>query len=146
MALTSIITLGGNLTADPELRQGQNGGKSFVRVSVAVNNRTFNRETKEWEDGEPVFWRGVAFGELAEHIAASLSKGNRVIMHGTVKADNWIDKDSGVKRTEKTLQIEDMGPSLQFMNATPTKASAPAPSQGADEWANPGAWSEDMPF
>lgn len=146
MALTTAMTIAGNLTADPELKYGQNG-KPYCRVSVAVNPREFDRDSKEWKDGEAVYWRGTAFGDLAEHIGHSLSKGNRVIIHGTVKADNWVDKDSGTKRTDKSLQIEDIGPSLMFMNATPSKS---APSQGADSgeaWATPGTpVGDDTPF
>lgn len=141
MALTTALTLSGNLTADPELKYGQNG-KPYVRVSVAVNHRERDQQSKEWKDGEPVFWRGTAFGDLAEHIAHSLAKGQRVILHGTVKADNWTDKDSGTKRTEKSIQIEDIGPSLMFMNATPSKS---APSQSADS-AEGSYNGDDTPF
>lgn len=146
MALTSTITIAGNLTADPELAYSGDG-KPYVRVSIAVNNRIFDRQAKEWKDGDPVFWRGTAFGDLAEHIGHSLSKGNRVIAHGSVKADNWVDKDSGVKRTDKTFQIEDIGPSLMYMNATPSKAAPSQSTDSGDAWATPGtAVGDDTPF
>lgn len=145
MALTTAITIAGNLTADPELKYSQDG-KPYARVSVAVNPREFDRQSKEWKDGEAVFWRGTAFGDLAEHIGHSLTKGNRVIVHGTIKADNWVDKDSGTKRSEKSLQIEDIGPSLMFMNAVPSKEVASQSTDSGDGWATPGVVGDDTPF
>lgn len=145
MALTTAITIAGNLTADPELKYSQDG-KPYARVSVAVNPREFDRQSKEWKDGEAVFWRGTAFGDLAEHIGHSLTKGNRVIVHGTIKADNWVDKDSGTKRSEKSLQIEDIGPSLMFMNAVPSKEVVSQSTDSGDGWATPGVVGDDTPF
>lgn len=145
MALTTAITIAGNLTADPELRQTKQG-KPVVNVSIAVNPREYDQANKEWVDGEPVFWRGSAFGDLAEHIAHSLSKGNRVIAHGTVKASTWTDKDSGTKRTEKEFRIEELGLSLAFTNATATREAPKSEAQSQDDWNTPGAFGDDTPF
>jgi single-strand DNA-binding protein len=143
LALTTALTIAGNLTADPELRESQ-GGKAYVRFTVAANPRQFNRETKEWEDGEAVFQRCVAFGTLAEHVGHSLRKGQRVIAQGTMKAESWTDKDSGTKRTEKILQCEDVGLSLVHSNAEATKS---APRQDADSQADTWAANDDdTPF
>lgn len=141
MALTSTLTLAGNLTADPELRESKSGGKPFVHVSIAVNPREFDRDAKEWKDGEPVFWRGTAFGDMAEHIAHSLRKGQRVIVHGTVKTDSWTDKDSGVKRTEKRIQIEEIGLSLLYTNVEAVRS---APKQ--DDFQQDAGYGDDTPF
>lgn len=140
MALTTAITIAGNLTVDPELREAN--GKPWVKIKVAVNPREYDRESKDWKDGEPVFWDATAWNELAEHIAHSLSKGQRVVLHGTIKSRSWTDKDSGTKRTAQSIQIEDIGPSLLFMNATPSKS---APSKDADT-ASSGADDDDTPF
>lgn len=147
MALTTSMTIAGNLTQDPELAYSQ-AGKPFCRVSIAVNPRQFDQATREWKDGEPVFWRGTVFGDIAEHVAHSLTKGNRVIAHGTVKTDSWTDKDSGTKRTAMTMQIEDIGPSLMYMNATPSKSAPSGQAQAAsqDGWAQPAAVGDDTPF
>lgn len=147
MALTTVVTFAGNLTADPELKSDRNG-KALVRVSVAANPRKFNRDTKEWEDGEPVYMRGTAFGELAEHIGHSLRKGTRIIMHGTLKQENWENKETGVKQSAIVMQIEDLGVSLQFTNVTTSKS---APSQRADTGPADGGWTsagvdDDTPF
>lgn len=146
MALTTTITVAGNLTADPELKQDRNN-KPYARVSIAVNPREYDRETKEWKDGEPVFWNGTVFGDLAEHVAHSLSRGQRVIASGTVKTNAWTDRDSGTKKTSTVLQIEDIGPSLLYLNAVPSKSAGRTQQPAApDEWAGSGSVSDDTPF
>ena len=147
MALTTAVTIAGNLANDPELRHTQEG-KAVVNVTVVANPRTFNRSTKEWEDGEAVFQKGTAWGELAEHIAHSLSKGDRVIAYGTLKAESWTDRE-GVKRGDKVLQIDDIGASLQFANARVEKgraASKSADRQDTDNWATPTQSVDETPF
>jgi single-strand DNA-binding protein len=115
LALTTAITIAGNLTYDPELRQTQQG-KSVVNITVAVSPRVYDRQTNEWKDGEPVFYKCSAFDNLAEHIAHSLSKGNRVIVYGTMKPNTWTDKTTNLQRTENVIQIDEIGPSLAWTN------------------------------
>ena len=144
MALTTAITIAGNVTYDPELRQTQ-GGLAVVNLTVAVNPRAFNQQTKEWEDGEPVFYKCSAFRDLAEHIAHSISKGNRVIVHGNMKTNKWTDKDSGVQKEEKILLIEEIGLSLLFTNAQVVR-NAPRQEQSQDAGWGDGFAGEDTPF
>ncbi len=142
MALTTAITIAGNLTYDPELRQTQQG-KSVVNITVAVNPRVFDRQTNEWKDGEPVFYKCSAFDNLAEHIAHSLSKGNRVIVYGTMKPNTWTDKTTNLQRTENVIQIDEIGASLAWTNVQLVQAAprgqgavnSTATPSGGDQWA-----------
>lgn len=142
--LTHALTLGGNLTADPDLREGK--GKPWVVVRFAVNPREYDRDSKEWKDGEPVYWEGTAFGDLAEHIAHSLSKGDRVIVHGNVKSRSWNDTNSGTKRTAISIQIEDIGPSLLYSNASASKSAPRKSADTADQWSGGAQVDDDTPF
>lgn len=145
MALTTSLTIAGNLTFDPELRQTRDG-KPVVNVSIAANPRAFDKATNEWKDGEPVFQKCSAFGDLAEHIANSLRKGMRVIAYGSLKTSNWVDKE-GIKHSEPILQLEEVGMSLQFTNAQAVKAvRQESATDSGDSWATPGAVSDDTPF
>lgn len=145
MALTTAITIAGNVTYDPELRQTREG-KAVVNLTVAVNPRAYDQAAKEWKDGEPVFYKASAFANLAEHIAGSIRKGNRVILHGNMKTNKWTDKDSGIEKTENVILIDDIGLSLQFTNAQVVR-QAPN-SQPADN--SGGSWDsgfgDDTPF
>lgn len=144
MALTTVLTVAGNLTRDPEVRK-LTDGKAVVGVSLAVNERVYDKDAKEYRDGEPTFWRGSAFGLLAEHIGNSLKKGDRVIIHGRVKPNTWTDKDSGVQRTEKEIVIDDLGLSLQFTNVTSSKSAPRQEAQSEDSWTSQGGMDE-TPF
>ena len=51
MAGDTVITVIGNLTADPELRFTPSGA-AVANFTVASTPRTFDRQTNEWKDGE----------------------------------------------------------------------------------------------
>src|SRR3954465_1041169 len=98
MAGETTITVVGNLTDDPELRFTPSGA-GVAKFSVASTPRTLDRASGEWRDGDALFLRCTAWRDLAEHVAESLHKGDRVIVQGRLKQDNWQDKDTGAKRS-----------------------------------------------
>ncbi|GAA4914590.1 single-stranded DNA-binding protein [Nesterenkonia rhizosphaerae] len=114
MAGETIITVVGNLTADPELRFTPSGAavSNFV---IASTPRFFDRQTNEWKDGETLFVRCSLWKEAAENAAESLAKGTRVIAQGRLKARSFETKE-GEKRTSWELDVDEIGPSLR--NAT----------------------------
>ena len=64
-----------------------------------------------------------AFKTLAENVAESLAKGDRVFVHGTVTTEAWTDKQSGEKRTTQRVVAEIVGPSLRWATARITKTT-----------------------
>ena len=68
----TMITVVGNLTADPELRYTQSG-VPVASFTIASTPRTFDRQANEWKDGEALFMRCSAWRELAENVAGSLT-------------------------------------------------------------------------
>jgi len=152
LALVTTLSIGGNLTRDPELKRDRNG-KAYVRINIAANPRVRNKETGEWGDGKAVFMNAVAFGDLAENIASTLTKGMRVMAHGTLQTDEWEDKDTGTKKSDKSLVMEDCGPSLMFSSFTAGgRKRADSGPQNADGiggqngWAAPNDFGDDTPF
>lgn len=171
MAGETIITVVGNLTADPELRYTQNG-LAVANFTIASTPRTFDRQANEWKDGEALFLRASCWREFAEHVAGSLTKGSRVIAQGRLKQRSYETKE-GEKRTSIELEIDEIGPSLRYATAQVTRAqsnrdvgggggggpygggqsddawapSAPAASGGGDVWNTPGTnYGDDTPF
>jgi small subunit ribosomal protein S6 len=117
MAGETIITVVGNLTADPELRYTQNG-LPVANFTIASTPRNFDRATSEWKDGEALFLRASVWREFAEHVAGSLTKGSRVIATGRLKQRSYETKE-GEKRTSIELEIDErtVAPSLdKFLN------------------------------
>ncbi|PPF28487.1 MULTISPECIES: single-stranded DNA-binding protein [unclassified Rathayibacter] len=121
MAGETIITVVGNLTADPELRYTQ-GGLAVANFTIASTPRTFDRQANDWKDGEALFLRASVWREFAENVAGTLTKGSRVIATGRLKQRSYETKE-GEKRTSIELEIDEIGPSLRYATAQVTRAS-----------------------
>lgn len=115
MAGETIITIVGNLTADPELRT-TSAGAQVASFTIASTPRTWNRNTNQFEDGQALFMRCSAWRDLAEHCARSLAKGMRVIAQGRLQQRSYQAQD-GSNRTVIELQVDEIGPSLRHATA-----------------------------
>ncbi|AEG45676.1 single-stranded DNA-binding protein [Isoptericola variabilis] len=120
MAGETVITVVGNLTADPELRFTPSGA-AVANFTIASTPRTFDRQTNEWKDGEALFLRCSVWREAAENVAESLTKGMRVIAQGRLTQRSYETRE-GEKRTVVELQVDEIGPSLRFASAKVTRA------------------------
>ncbi|WP_439675983.1 single-stranded DNA-binding protein [Embleya sp. MST-111070] len=140
MAAETILTIEGNLTADPELRFAASGA-AVASFTVASTPRTFDRQANEWRDGEPLFMRVSAWRQLGENVAECLNKGNAVIVTGRLKQRTY-ETSAGEKRTVIELEADNVGPSLKFATARPVKANRQQPTQqrqqpSGDAWQTP---------
>ena len=84
MAGETIITVVGNLTDDPELKFTASGA-AVANFTIASTPRTFDRQTNEWKDGDPLFLNCSVWRQVAENVAGSLQKGQRVIATGALR-------------------------------------------------------------
>ena len=125
MAGDTVITIIGNLTADPELRWTQSGA-AVADFTVASTPRTYDRNAGEWRDGDTLFMRCSVWRETAENVAESLRKGMRVIVQGRLTQRSY-DTQQGERRTVVELQVDEVGPSLRRARAQVTRT---APSGG----------------
>jgi len=121
MAGDTLITVVGNLTADPELRFTPSGA-AVANFTVASTPRTFDKNSNEWKDGEALFLRCTVWRQAAENVAESLHRGAAVIVQGRLKQRSFETKE-GEKRTVIELDVEEVGPSLKWATAKVTKAS-----------------------
>lgn len=115
MAGETVITIVGNLTADPELRTTRNGG-TVANFSIAATPRVFDKQSNQWIDGDALFLRCSAWRDLATHCAQSLAKGMRVIAQGRLQQRSYQAQD-GSNRTVVELQVDEIGPSLRYATA-----------------------------
>ncbi len=121
MAGETVITVVGNLTADPELRFTPSGA-AVANFTVASTPRTFDRQTNEWKDGEALFLRCSVWRQAAENVAESLTRGTRVVVNGRLKQRSFETKE-GEKRTVVELDVDEIGPSLRYATAKVNKTS-----------------------
>ena len=148
MAVGNQVILVGNLTDDPELRYTPSG-VPVASFTVAVNRRQRDPATGEWKDGETSFIRCNVWRQQAENAAESLTKGTRALVVGRLRQRSW-ETQEGQKRSVTEVEVENVGPSLEWATASVTKASrseggeAPAFATASSE--NGSAADEEPPF
>ena len=128
MAGETVITIVGNLTADPELRT-IGSGATVASFTIASTPRTWNRQTNQFEDGQALFMRCSAWRDLADHCAQSLKKGMRVIATGRLQQRSYQAQD-GSQRTVVEMQLDEIGPSLRYATAQVTRQTSQGGFQG----------------
>lgn len=152
-----LVTIVGNVVADPEPRISQ-AGKSWVTFRIASTPRVRDRQSGDWSDGEALWLGCRLYGEYADNVAATLTKGTRVIVQGRLSQRSYKD-NNGQDRTSLDLEVEEIGPSLRFATAQITRGQSrgggngggsggPATQQAQEAWGapqgDPGAFGGDM--
>ena len=144
MAQGNFVQIIGNVTREPELRFTP-GGHAVCSFGIAWTPR--KKTDNGWEDGDPSFFNCSAWRDLGENIAASISKGTRVIVTGSVTSRDWEDRD-GNKRTSIEIDVEECSPSLRWAQATVERTERDKPTeprQGATKPADP-VYGDEEPF
>ncbi|GAB2654255.1 single-stranded DNA-binding protein [Saccharopolyspora gloriosae] len=121
MAGETVITVVGNLTADPELRFTPSGA-AVANFTIASTPRTFDRQSGEWKDGEALFLRCNIWRQAAENVAETLTRGMRVVAQGRLRQRSFDTKE-GEKRTVVELEVDEIGPALKYATAKVNKVS-----------------------
>jgi single-strand DNA-binding protein len=114
---------------DPELRFTPSG-VALARVLFAVNRRYQSKG--EWQE-ETSFFEGTVWGDMAENVAETLTRGMRVIVFGDLQQRSWETKE-GEKRSTIDIRVNEIGPSLRWATANVTKT----PRSEGGGWSNQG--------
>lgn len=115
------ITIVGTAVREPELRYTQTG-TAVANVTLAANDRRFDKNTGQWADNGATFLRCTCWREMAENIAESLQQGARVIVTGQLRQREWTDNE-GNQRTSFEVDVTEIGASLRWATATVRKAT-----------------------
>jgi single-strand DNA-binding protein len=97
------VTLMGNLTRDPEVRQTPTG-QSVCSFSLALN-RAYKDKNDQWQEATD-FIDVVAWGPLGERVAQYLSKGRRALVQGRLQSRSW--EQDGAKRSKVEVLASDV--------------------------------------
>lgn len=111
------ITIIGNLTREPELRF-TGGGTATCGFGVAVNRRY--QQNGEWVDAPTNFFNVTVWGQYGENVAASLSKGDRVLVKGRLDFRKYQNKD-GIEVSTHDIIADEVAPSLKYATAQMTR-------------------------
>ena len=139
-----VVTIVGNLTADPELRFTPSG-HAVASFTVASTTRMLDKNTNEWKDGDTMFMRCSVWRQYAENVAESLQKGMRVIATGRLKQRSYETRE-GEKRTVVEMEVDDVGPALRYATAKVNKVQRTGGGFGAESGGGFGGSSGDSGF
>lgn len=97
------VTLMGNLTRDPELRQTPTG-QNVTSFSLALN-RSYKDASGEWKEVTD-YVDVVCWATLAERVAQYMSKGRRCLVQGRLQSRSW--EQDGNKRSKVEVLANDV--------------------------------------
>ena len=107
--MTNVVTISGNLVADPDLRFTDKG-VPLCRFRLANTERKRDASTGEWRDGDTLFISVTCWRWVAEHAAASLTRGSGVVITGRLESRSY-EKD-GVMHTVVEIAAADVAADL----------------------------------
>ena len=112
------VQLLGNLGADPEVRNFQNGGR-VLTFSLATSESWKDRESGERK--ERTTWHRVSiFADGLIDVAEKyLKKGSKVLVEGKLENREWTDGE-GVKRYSTEVALRPFGGDLVLLGDAPS--------------------------
>ncbi len=131
----TIVTVVGHVAKEPAMRTTVAG----VRVTsfrLASTERRFDRDIKDWRDGDTIFYTVTCWRTAAENVYSSVQKGQPVVVHGRLK-DSSYDKE-GQRRTVIEIAAYAVGHDLtrgvgSFTKAGPAANAEPNVAAEFDE-------------
>jgi single-strand DNA-binding protein len=97
-----------------------NTGIAVANLRVAVTQRI--QQDGQWRDGETSFFKANVWRGQAEHLAESLSKGDRVMVTGRLRQRSW-ETPEGEKRSVTEIEADEVGASLKWATAKVERTS-----------------------
>ncbi|WP_431711453.1 single-stranded DNA-binding protein [Glutamicibacter uratoxydans] len=110
-------TVTGNLAEDPVWRTNAGSGENFLTLKLLETQRVQNRETRQWEDGETIAYDiAVREQRMAQHIANSVHKGDRLTVVGNYQVEPYTSRD-GKAGLGHRIYAHEVAASLRFTDA-----------------------------
>jgi single-strand DNA-binding protein len=119
----TVTTVVGNVITDVKQRRITDGTR-VASFRVASNERRFDKETQSWVNGESLYVSVTCWRKLALGVAASLTKGDPVMVTGRLFTRGY--EVEGQKRSVTELEAFAVGPDLSRCVADVTRASRKA--------------------
>jgi single-strand DNA-binding protein len=127
----TMVTLQGRVGGDVVVRQA--GGSAVANFRVACTPRRRDRDTGAWIDGPTQWYSVTAWRWLAEHCAASLNRGDAVLIHGKVDMRTYTNK-AGIEILDVQVEASSVGHDLNrgtssFTRSQPAQVQPAQPAQ-----------------
>jgi len=148
MSQGAYVTLVGYVAQEPSIRTTKTG-KTVTDLRVGITPRYRDQATGEWHDGQSSYFTVSCWDRLANHVRASMHKGEPVLVRGKFKTSTYEDKD-GRPRTETRITADVVGHDLSrgVANYIRQRSKQPADADATGDQApgspNLGEGQEDM--
>jgi single-strand DNA-binding protein len=110
----TYVTVVGKVITEINQRTVPNGDR-VCSFRMVAGERRFNREQQEWVDGDKLFLQVTCWRKLAEHVGASLFKGDNVIVNGRLYLNEF--EVNGEPRKLLEVEARAVGPNLLMCTA-----------------------------
>jgi single-strand DNA-binding protein len=119
----TILTVAGNVVADPKLRVTSTGTR-VASFRLASTERRYDKALRGWRDGDTIFYSVSCWRNLGENVLESLSKGDPVVVHGRLR-ENRYEKE-GQWHTVLEIEAYSLGHDISRGVSRFTRASVSA--------------------
>lgn len=130
--MDTYVTVAGNLTGDPDPRNTA-AGLTVVNLRIASNTRRYDKDAGAFKDGDTLYINVTCWRTLGTNVAASLRKGDSVIVTGRLIYREYEDRDGNTRRVHE-IDAASVGPDLSRWAvdvrrpARPSDEPQPAPT------------------
>lgn len=109
--MTDTITVTGVVGSDPRVHVTTQG-LAITSFRLASTRRYFDRSKSTWEDGETNWYTVSGFRQLAHNAAASVHRGDRVVVHGRLRLRAWENGEKSGTAVE--IEADSIGHDLAW--------------------------------
>jgi single-strand DNA-binding protein len=142
MSQGAFVTLVGFVAREPRLRETKSG-RHVADLRVGTTTRIIDKETGQWADGETSYYTVNCWRRLADHVKASLRKGDPVVVKGRFRTNSYEDK-TGRLRAEIEIVADTVGHDLNLGIANYIRPERPRVHAAAGPAAEEAGEPEDM--
>ena len=96
-----------------EVRFREASGVPVADIRVACTPRRFDRKTEQCVNGDTQWYNVTVWRQLAENCAASLKRGDPVVVHGRLNAETWTNS-AGIAMTTMKVEATFIGHDLRL--------------------------------
>ncbi|MFL6224700.1 MAG: single-stranded DNA-binding protein [Actinomycetes bacterium] len=111
-----------------ELGRQPDRGPGVRYTGAGIARAMFRVAVSGRREQEASFFTVVVWRDQAEHAAESLRKGSRVVILGRLQQRSWAGEDGSARSTVEVM-ADELGPSLRWATARPTRAITSASEQ-----------------
>jgi single-strand DNA-binding protein len=98
---------------------------------MASSYKKFDRTKKEWVDAETNWYTITSFKTLATNTASSISKGDRIVVSGTLRVRDW---DNGTNSgTSVEIEADTIGHDLSWGTSSFVRTAFVVDKEPAEE-------------